>query len=601
MATLAIAYFPSSFCCSNLNSNSSRKDCIPEAVQPLSLLSKCNSLREIKQIQAFLIKTHLQNDIFAMKKIINCCTFNPSTSKMHHAHLLFDQIPQPDIILFNLMARGYAHSETPLQSLALFVKIQCFGIVPDNYTFPSLLKACAKMNALEEGKQLHCLAIKYGLNSDIYVFPAVINMYIWGSDLHSARRIFDRILEPCVVTYNAMIMGYARSSQPNKALTLFRELQTKKLKPTEVTILGVISSCALLGALELGKWIHDYVKKNGFHRYVKVNTALIDMYAKCGSLEDAISVFNSMNIKDRQAWSTMIMAYAIHGGGYEAISVFEEMIKLQVQPDGVTFLGVLYACDHAGLIEHCFTYFYRMRDEYRIIPGIKHYGCVVDCLGRAGRLIDAYNFINNLPIEPTSLLWRTLLAACSIHGNVNLGKKVTEQIQKLDNLHSGDYVIYSNMYAKAGQWEDVKEFRKKMKDKGLTKVPGCSLIEMNNAVHEFFSGGGDQELHQAVDKLFEKLKLVGYIPDISSDQEMEDEEEREIRLRYHSEKLAITFGLINSSAEETIRVVKNIRVCRDCHSAAKLISLISGRSIILRDVQRFHHFRDGKCSCGDYW
>lgn len=595
----------STFSYPNFSTDSARKDCIPQA-HPLSLLPKCDSLKELKQIQALCIKTHLQNDIFFIKKLISFCTSSPSLASMHHAHLLFDRIPQPNIVLFNLMARGYARSEIPLQSLVLFIEILCLGLVPDNYSFPSLLKACAKVNALQEGKQLHCLAIKYGLNTDMFVCPALINMYIESIEINSARCVFNSLLEPCVITYNALIMGYVRSSEPNEALSLFRELQAKNLEPTDVTILGVISSCALLGALELGKWLHEYVKRNGFDQYVKVNTTLIDMYAKCGSLEDAVSVFRGMSFKDTQAWSTMIMAYAIHGCGNDAISLFEEMRRSQIQPDGITFLGVLYACNHAGLVDDCFRYFCRMRDEYKIVPGIKHYGCVLDVLGRAGRLDDAYKFIKDLPIEPTPLLWRTLLAACSIYGNIELGKQVMERILALDQSHSGDYVMFSNMCARAGRWEDAKAFRGMMKDRALIKVPGCSSIEVHNAVHEFFSGDGTKveykELHRAVDELVEKLKLVGYVPDISLvfHQEMKDEE-KEATLRYHSEKLAITFGLLNSPPGETIRVTKNLRVCGDCHSAAKLISLVVDRQIILRDVQRFHHFKDGKCSCGDYW
>ncbi|KAL3511121.1 hypothetical protein ACH5RR_030522 [Cinchona calisaya] len=603
VVSLASKLTPFSY--SNSTADSPRKDSIPQA-HPLSLLPKCNSLRELKQIQAYSIKTHLQSDIFFMKKLLNFCTLSPSSDSMHHARHLFDQIPDRDIVLFNLIARGYAHSEIPLQSLILFVEILCSGLIPDNYTFPSLLKACAKVNALQEGKQLHCLVIKYGLNADIYVCPTLINMYIESSEIGLARCVFDSIIDPCVVTYNAMIMGYVRSSEPNEALSLFRELQAKRLKPTDVTSLGVISSCALLGALDLGKWLHEYVKKNGFDRYIKVNTALIDMYAKCGSLDDAVSVFKGMSFIDTQAWSAMIMAFAIHGCGNEAISFFEDMRKGQIQPDAITFLGVLYACSHTGLVEECFSYFSKMRDEFKIVPGIKHYGCVLDVLGRAGRLNDAYKFIKDLPIDPTPLLWRTLLAACSIYGNIDLGKKVIEKIFSMDQSHSGDYIMFSNMCARAGRWEDAKAFRRMMKDRVLIKVPGCSSIEVHNTVHEFFSGDGTKieykELHEAVDKLVEKLKLVGYAPDTSLvfHHDMEDEE-KEANLRYHSEKLAIAFGLLNSPPGETIRVIKNLRICGDCHSAAKLISLVVDRQIIVRDIQRFHHFIDGKCSCGDYW
>ncbi|KDP41203.1 hypothetical protein JCGZ_15610 [Jatropha curcas] len=573
---------------------------------PLSLLPKCTSLKQLKQIQAFAIKTHLQNDLNILTKLIQYCTQNPTPSSMEHAHQLFDTIHQPHIILFNSMARGYSRSNTSLKAIDLFIQALNDGLFPDNYTFPSLLKACACAKAFHEGKQLHGLAIKLGLNENIYVFPTLINMYTECNDVDAARQVFDKIAEPCIVSYNAIIKGYARSSRPNEALSLFRELQAKKLEPTDVTMLSILSCCALLGALDLGKWIHEYVKKNGFDKYVKVNTALIDMYAKCGSLDDAVSIFESMRIRDTQAWSALIMAYATHGQSYKALSMFQEMEKARVQPDEITFLGLLYACSHTGLVEEGCQYFYSMSAKYGIIPGIKHYGCMVDLLGRAGRLDEAYKFIDELPINPTPILWRTLLSACSSHGNVELGKQVIERIFELDDSHGGDYVILSNLCAKAKKYEDVDALRKLMIDRGAVKIPGCSSIEVNNVVHEFFSGKGvhcvSTTLYQALDELVKELKLVGYVPDTSlvSHADMNDGE-KEITLRYHSEKLAIAFGLLNTPPGTTVRVVKNLRVCGDCHSAAKLISSIFQRQIILRDVQRFHHFKNGKCSCGDYW
>lgn len=504
------------------------------------------------------------------------------------------------------MARGYSRSGTPFRAISLFSQVLSSGLFPDAYTFPALLKACASSKALEEGKQLHCFAIKYGLQLNIYLCPALINMYTECNKVDAARRVFDKIPDPCVVVHNAMITGYARSSRPNEALALFRELQASHLKPTDVTMLSALSSCALLGALDLGKWIHEYVKKNRFDRYVKVNTALIDMYSKCGSLEDAVSVFENMSVKDTQAWSAMIVAYATHGNVSKAISVFEEMKRARIRPDEITFLGLLYACSHAGLVEEGCKYFYSMSEKYGIIPGIKHYGCMVDLLGRSGRLGEAYKFIDELPIKPTPIFWRTLLSACGSHGDVDMGMRVLERIFELDDSHGGDYVIMSNLCARAGKWVDVDNLRKLMKDRGVVKIPGCSSIEMNNVVHEFFSGDGERSvsnvLHQAVDELVEELMLAGYVPDTSLVIHSNmDDKERELSLRYHSEKLAITYGLLNTAAGTTIRVVKNLRVCGDCHSAAKYISLIFNRQIVLRDVQRFHHFKDGKCSCGDYW
>ncbi|XP_068643859.1 pentatricopeptide repeat-containing protein At2g02980, chloroplastic [Aristolochia californica] len=574
---------------------------------PLSLLllPRCSSLRELKQIHATVVKAQLQHDAATLTKLITGCARNPF-STMEYAQLLFNEIAQPDLVLFNTMFKGYARTHRPIRAVSLFGDMLTLGVLPDDYTFPSLLKACTNAKALEEGKRVHCLVVKLGLQQNIYICPTLINLYAECGDINAARRLFDEMGTRCVVSYNAMITGYAKSSRPNEALTLFRELQARDLKPTDVTMLSVLSSCALLGALELGKWVHEYIKKHGFDKYVKVNTALIDMYAKCGCLEDAICIFEKMGSRDTQAWSAMIVAYAIYGQGNRAISLFEKMIREGIRPDNITFLGLLYACSHNGLVKEGRRYFCSMRNQYGLAPSVKHYGCMVDLLGRAGLLDEAYEFIEGLPIKPTAILWRTLLSACSVHGNAVMGKLVTKRIFELEDSHGGDYVILSNMCAVDGQWEDVNDIRKLMRDRGVTKVPGCSSIEVDNVVHEFFAGDGTHpqsvELHLMLDELVKQLKLVGYVPKTSLVFHPDmTEEMKEVSLRYHSEKLAIAFGLINTPPGTTIRVVKNLRVCADCHSASKLISMIFNREIILRDLNRFHHFKGGSCSCGEYW
>ncbi|MED6122933.1 Pentatricopeptide repeat-containing protein, chloroplastic [Stylosanthes scabra] len=485
----------------------------------LSLIPKCSSLRELKQIQAYIIKTNLQNDLTVLTKIINSCTSISTPSSLDYAQHVFDQIPQPDILLFNTIARGFIRSNDPLRAILLFSHVFRSGILPDGYTFSSLFKACAMVKALQEGKQLHCLSMKIGVSENMYVCPTLINMYTACNEVDNARRVFDKVDEPCVVAYNAMITSYARNSRPNEALALFRELQGSGLKPNDVTMLLVLSSCTLLGSLDLGRWIHEYVKKHGYNRYVKVNTALIDMYAKCGSLDDAVSVFREMRRRDTQAWSAMIVAYATHGHGSRAVPMLEEMKEEGVQPDEITFVAVLSACSHNGLVEEGYECFRGMTNEYGIVPHIKHYGCMVDLLGRARRLDEAYNFIDKLSIKPTPILWRTLLSACSSHGNVEMGKQVIERIFELDDSHGGDYVALSNLCARYGKWEDVNFLRKKMADKGAVKIPGCSSIEVNNVVHEFFSGDGvhstSKTLHHALDELVKELKLAGYVPDTS--------------------------------------------------------------------------------------
>ncbi|KAL1126037.1 hypothetical protein V6Z11_A13G084600 [Gossypium hirsutum] len=260
---------------SKFNEKISRFETLNPPQNPLSLLPKCTSLKELKQIQAFTIKTHLQNDLNFLTKFINFCTKSPTFNSMEYAHKLFDNISQPDVVLFNTMARGYSRSNTPIQAIPLFSQLLSFGFLPDDYTFPSVLKACSSAKALKEGKQIHCLVIKLGLNHNIYICPSLISMYTECNDVDSARRVFDKMLDPCVISYNAIITGYAKCSRPNEALSLFRELQVKSLKPTDVTMLSVLSCCALLGALDLGKWMHEYVKKNGLDKNIKVSTALI--------------------------------------------------------------------------------------------------------------------------------------------------------------------------------------------------------------------------------------------------------------------------------------------------------------------------------------
>ncbi|XP_062214334.1 pentatricopeptide repeat-containing protein At2g02980, chloroplastic-like [Phragmites australis] len=578
-----------------------------------SHLPHCTSLRALSQLHAAAVKAGLSAHPAFVTRLLTLCTA-PGAPPAHlaYARQVFDRVPHPgDAVWYNTLLRGYARcfpsssSAAAAEAARVFVRMLEEGVAPDTYTFVSLLKACAAARAGEEGRQAHAVAVKVGAAGHEYVRPTMINMYAECGDVRSARAMFDGVDGECVVSYNAMITAAVRSSRPGEALVLFREMQAKGLKPTSVTLISVLSACALLGALELGKWIHEYVRKIGLDSLMKVNTALIDMYAKCGSLEDAIAVFQGMESRDKQAWSVMIVAYANHGYGREAISLFEEMKKQGIKPDDVTFLGVLHACSHSGLVNEGLQYFDDMKD-YGIIAGIKHYGCVTDLLARSGQLERAYKFIDELPIKPTPILWRTLLSACGGRGNFELGKRVFERILELDDSHGGDYVIFSNLCANTGSWEEMNRVRKLMSEKGVVKVPGCSSIEIDNMVHEFFSGDGrhpkSQEARRMVDEVIDQLKLVGYVPNTSHVFHVEmGEEEKATSLRYHSEKLAIAFGLLNTSPGATLRVVKNLRVCPDCHSMAKLVSMVFNRRIILRDLNRFHHFEDGVCSCRDYW
>lgn len=304
-------------------------------------------------------------------------------------------------------------------------------------------------------------------------------------------------------------------------------------------------------------------------------------------------------------WNAMIVGYSKHGLGMEALQLFEQMHKLGMTPDDVTFVGVLSACSHAGLINEGRYYFDSMSRDHCIAPKVQHYACMVDLLGRAGCLNEAYDLIKKIPFDPDAAVWGALLAGCRVHANMGLGKVAAEHLYELEPHHSGHYVVLSNMYAASGRWDDVEKVRKKMKDRGVAKEPGLSWIEINHKVHTFLAGDRShpqtKDIYTVLGILAKHMKYAGYVPNTNFVLHDVEEEQKNHIICYHSEKLAIAFGLINSPPTTTIQIVKNLRVCGDCHSAAKFISKLVSREIVVRDANRFHHFKDGQCSCGDYW
>lgn len=328
------------------------------------------------------------------------------------------------------------------------------------------------------------------------------------------------------------------------------------------------------------------------------------MYAKSGSIEDARKVFDKLLTRDVVSWNSMLTAYAQHGLGKEAIRWFQKMLKKGISPNHISFLSVLTACSRAGLLDEGQFYF-KLMEKYNIKPEISHYVTIVDLLGRAGRLDQAMKFITNMPIEPAAAVWGALLGACKMHKNMELGAYAAERQFELDRSDSGPRVLLYNMYASAGKWTDAANVRKMMKESGVKKKPACSWVEIENTVHIFVADDDThpqkEEIWRKWEEVSAKMKGIGYVPDTSHVLLHVDQKERESKLQHHSEKLALAFALLNTSPGSTIRIKKNIRVCGDCHSAMKFASKVVGREIIIRDTKRFHHFRDGSCSCGDYW
>jgi len=305
------------------------------------------------------------------------------------------------------------------------------------------------------------------------------------------------------------------------------------------------------------------------------------------------------------SWTAMIISYAHHGRGKEALQLFEEMQQAGARPNRITFIGVLSACCYLGLVKEGCYYFDSMSRDHGISAQVEHYTCMVDMLGRAGLLAEAEEFVHQMPFEPDPVIWRTLLGACRVHGNVELGKHAAEIVFRQNPQDASSYKLLSNIYATAGRWDDVANVRKIMKERVARKEPGLSWIEVKNQVHSFVSGDRQhaqtEKIYAQIEELNEKMKEIGYVPDTSFALHDIDKELKEELLCHHSEKLAIAFGLISTPPGILIRIIKNLRMCGDCHTATKFISKIVGREIVVRDANRFHHFKDGFCCCRDYW
>lgn len=478
--------------------------------------------------------------------------------------------------------------------------------MPNKFTYPFVLKACAGIGKLNLGKQVHGSVIKIGFDDDIHVQNTMVHMYCCCSGgIEFARMVFDEMPKSDSVTWSAMIGGYARLGMSTDAIELFRNMQTAGVCADEITMVSLLSACTDLGALELGKWVESYIEREKVQKSVELCNALIDMFAKCGDVDKALRLFRNTSDRTIVTWTSVIDGTAMHGRGLEAVSLFEEMKKAGVAPDDVAFIGLLTACSHSGLVEEGRKYFSLMTKDFAVVPKIEHYGCMVDLLSRAGLVKDALEFVQKMPIEPNSIIWRTLINACRVHGELNLGESITKQLIRNEPMVESNYVLLSNIYAKMSRWEKKTTIREVMGKKGIRKIPGSTMIELDNKIYEFVAGDKTHdhynEIYEMIDEMRREMKRAGYVPTTSEVLLDIDEEDKEDALNRHSEKLAIAFALLKTPPGTSIRIVKNLRVCEDCHSATKFISKVYNREIVVRDRNRFHHFREGVCSCKDFW
>ncbi|OWM82440.1 pentatricopeptide repeat-containing protein At5g66520-like [Punica granatum] len=595
------------------------------------------------QIYGHVIKLGFEPDIFIRNALMHFCC---SSGLADCARKLFEESSARDLVSYNTMISGMAQMCKPHAALSLFQEMSDSGIWPDEFTFVALCSACSGLNDHGLAKQIHNLVYRYlgfvdcssgahlvGSVIDLYTkcgemdmarkvfsafqpvksLPALSSMvsgYARAGKVELARQIFDRVNKRDTILWTAIISGYSQAGRYDEALELYKEMEKSGLKPDQVTLVAVLSACAGLGALTVGERINNQsLRARFFGRDAILVTAVVDMYAKCGKIESALEIFRDVPDSQRTThlFNAMITGLAQHGLGETAVSVFREMESTKVRPDEVTFTGLLCACSHSGLVEEGRSLFKLMSEFYGINPQMQHYCCMVDLLGRDGKLDDAHDFIRTMPFEANSVIWRSLLGSCKLHGNVEMGKIASAKLLELEPDHGARYVLLSNILATTKQWEEAGRVRKGMEQRGIQKPPGWSYIEISNGtVHQFTASNyrshpQKEEIASKLRDMNSRLRTAGYAPSTVDVVFDVDEEEKETIVSHHSEKLALAFGLLNSGPGEVLQIMKNLRICGDCHLAFKLLSKAYAREIIVRDTARFHHFRNGLCSCKDFW
>ncbi|CAA7404047.1 unnamed protein product [Spirodela intermedia] len=567
-------------------------------------------------------------------------TLHAQTGRLDLARAQFAEMTERSVVSWNAIIAGCNQNGHDVEALHFFrMMLKDPSVSPDSFTFTSVLSACGNLEMLRPGTQVHASMVRsQGLscgplenslismyakcgkvdnarklvehsassNVGVITFTSLVEGYSKLGDLQPARQIFDSMKHRDVVAWTAMIVGYVQNGFNSDAIELFRLMLEDGPKPNNYTLAAMLSVFSTLALLNHGKQLHSRAIRSGQVDSVSVNNALIMMYSKAGSIVWSRRVFDQICwSRETVSWTSMIIALAQHGLGEEAIALFDQMLLAGIEPDHITFVGVFSACTHVGLVEEGKNYFMQMQNAHKIRPTASHYACMIDLFARAGLLQEAQDFIEKMPVQPDDIAWGSLLSACKVHKNPELAKLAADRLLAINPDNSGAYSALANVYSTCGRWEDAASVWKLMRERGVKKLQGFSWIHIKNKVHIF---GADDGLHpqreaiyEMAAKIWKEIKKAGFVPDVDSVLHDIDDELKEQLLSRHSEKLAIAYGLISTPEKTTLRIMKNLRVCNDCHSAIKFISKVVGREIIVRDATRFHHFRDGSCSCKNYW
>ncbi|XP_031279386.1 pentatricopeptide repeat-containing protein At5g04780, mitochondrial-like [Pistacia vera] len=560
-------------------------------------------LKELsRQLHCSFIKMDVKSDSFVGVGLVDMYA---KCNLMDDARMAFNLMPEKDLIAWNAVLSGHSQIGEHIEAVSLFPLMYREGVGFNETTLSTVLKSAASFQGINVCRQVHALSVKSGFESDNYVVNSLIDTYGKCGQIQAAEKVFREPLVVDLVAFTSMISAYAQYGQGEEALKFYLEMLDRGIKPDSFICSSLLNACANLSAYEQGKQVHVHIIKYGFMSDIFAGNSLVNMYSKCGSIDDADHAFIEIPERGIISWSAMIGGLAQHGHGKEALQVFDKMLKASIPPNHITLVSVLCACNHAGLLTEAKQYFESMEKLFGITPMQEHYACMIDMLGRAGKLDEAMEIVNTMPFQANASVWGALLGAARIHKNVELGQHAAEMLFALEPEKSSTHILLANLYASAGMWENVAKVRRLMKDSKVKKEPGISWIEVKDKIYTFIVGDRNharsEEIYEKLDELSDLLNKAGYVPMVEIDLHDVERSEKEQLLFHHSEKLAVAFGLIATPPLATIRVKKNLRICVDCHTVFKFVSKIVSREIIVRDINRFHHFRGGSCSCGDYW
>ncbi|KAH9784451.1 pentatricopeptide repeat-containing protein [Citrus sinensis] len=529
-----------------------------------TILRTCTSLGALslgEQIHTQVIKTGFQFNVYVCSVLIDMYA---KLGNLNTAQEILRRLPEDDVVSWTAMIVGFVQHGMFGEALELFEEMENQGIQSDNIGFSSAISACAGIQALNQGRQIHAQSYISGFSDDLSIGNALISLYARCGRIQEAYLVFNKIDAKDNISWNGLISGFAQSGYCEGALQVFSQMIRVGVQANLYTFGSVVSAAANLANIKQGKQVHAMIIKTGYDSETEASNSLITLYAKCGSIDDAKRGFLEMPEKNEVSWNAMITGFSQHGYALEAINLFEKMKKHDVMPNHVTFVGVLSACSHVGLVNEGLRYFESMSTEYGLVPKPEHYACVVDLLGRAGSLSRAREFTEQMPIEPDAMVWRTLLSACRVHKNMEIGEYAANHLLELEPEDSATYVLLSNIYAAAGKWDCRDQIRQIMKDRGVKKEPGQSWIEVKNSIHAFFVG---DRLHPLADKIYDylgnlnrRVAEIGYVQGRYSLWSDLEQEQKDPCVYIHSEKLAIAFGLLSLSDSMPILVIKNLRL-----------------------------------------